>query len=588
MKNAYAFPRRLALLIALLLAGLAGRAQAPAWQTLLPMNRSGSNYYSVVTGTCTDASGNIYAVGEFSGTLTFGATTLSCPIHTFDLFVSKWDPQAGQFSWAIQGNTGSNHVRPSCVAVSGRSVYLAGLYQGSTAQFGATLLTQPSPLASTPHLFVAKLADTGTSASFTWAVGATGGNVWAQALAVNDGNVYVAGNFAMPTVTFGSVTLTNANSSAFYTTDGFVARLTDNGNSAAFAWAQGMSGPGNETAAAVACSGTNVYVAGYFNSPALQLGSFALLLPSPAIINNPFVAKLTDAPASGTVVWLKGATCTGNTVFTSIAVTDSIVYMGGIIGGTTTSFGSDTLTNAGPAGRSGTTDALVVRLTDHGPAASYDWAQSGGGLGNETVLALAVRGTDVFVAGSFDGPTTRFGTATLVSPTNIVGTLNDLFVAKLQPMASGGASFRWLQGTGGSGNSSLAIAVSGSRVWIGGKAAPMASFGSLNVGPSGAGAFLAALQDQALGTLPNHPARPLLYPNPAHGGTTLTLPPVSGAATATLTLLDALGRAVRQWPVPLAAGGTTLALPLAGLAPGLYAVRVQAGGFATTGRLVVE
>ncbi|MDO7873381.1 T9SS type A sorting domain-containing protein [Hymenobacter sp. ASUV-10] len=75
----------------------------------------------------------------------------------------------------------------------------------------------------------------------------------------------------------------------------------------------------------------------------------------------------------------------------------------------------------------------------------------------------------------------------------------------------------------------------------------------------------------------------LLYPNPARGSATL-LPVVAGATRATVTLRDVLGRVV----LSQTAAGAALTLPLAGLAPGVYAVRAQLGSTSISKRLVVE
>ena len=85
----------------------------------------------------------------------------------------------------------------------------------------------------------------------------------------------------------------------------------------------------------------------------------------------------------------------------------------------------------------------------------------------------------------------------------------------------------------------------------------------------------AALQPESVG----------LFPNPAHGTATIQLPAIPGAPTAPLTLLDALGRTLRTQTVSTNARAE---LDLTGLAPGLYAVRVQAGAATAMRRLVVE
>jgi hypothetical protein len=75
-----------------------------------------------------------------------------------------------------------------------------------------------------------------------------------------------------------------------------------------------------------------------------------------------------------------------------------------------------------------------------------------------------------------------------------------------------------------------------------------------------------------------------LFPTPAHGQVHIRTPFIWGDCPLTLAILDALGRPVRTQT----AAGAKTDLDLTGLAPGLYAVRVAAGGATATQRLVVE
>lgn len=79
-----------------------------------------------------------------------------------------------------------------------------------------------------------------------------------------------------------------------------------------------------------------------------------------------------------------------------------------------------------------------------------------------------------------------------------------------------------------------------------------------------------------------------IFPNPAHTAVAVQLPGGPRAGTATLTLVDALGRTVRTLPLPLPATATTVTVPLAGLVPGRYLLRVQTAGQEATRALVVE
>jgi glycosidase len=79
-----------------------------------------------------------------------------------------------------------------------------------------------------------------------------------------------------------------------------------------------------------------------------------------------------------------------------------------------------------------------------------------------------------------------------------------------------------------------------------------------------------------------------LVPNPAAGTTTIQYQ-LPAAATASLAVQNVLGQTVRQLaPTRQAAGAQTQVLPLQGLAPGVYLVRLQAGELTQTTRLLVQ
>jgi hypothetical protein len=75
-----------------------------------------------------------------------------------------------------------------------------------------------------------------------------------------------------------------------------------------------------------------------------------------------------------------------------------------------------------------------------------------------------------------------------------------------------------------------------------------------------------------------------LSPNPAHHTTTLALPTKLSRGT-TFTLVNSLGQVVRQHMLP---AGPAATIDLAGLALGVYSVKLQAGDEWATKRLVVE
>jgi len=487
-------------LLLLLLAGPAARAQAPAWQTAVTAFQN--NFISSqIRATAADASGNVYVAGNFTGTIVLGSIGLTSAGNN-DAFVAKWSSASGTFVWAQRAG-GPLDDYGTGVAVSGASVYLTGYFMG-TAAFGGTA---PLVSAGGTDVFVAKLADAGPAGSFVWAQRAGGpGSEQANAVAVQGANVYLTGYFTGTAAFGGTAPLVSAGG-----TDVFVAKLTDAGTAGSFTWAERGGGVINDAATAVAVSGANVYIAGNFTL--------------------------------------------------------------------TVSFGSAFLVSAGYA------DAFVAKLIDAGPAGSFVWAQRGGGPNFDVAHGAAVSGANVYVVGQFE-TTASFG------PTVLTGTGYDVFVAKFIDAGPAG-SVAWAQ-RGGGPNFDVAygVAVSGANVYAAGYVVPPASFGpfafaaptNTNVG------FLASMRDPTLtATRSALSAESVtLAPNPAHGMATVRLPAVPGTATATLTLLDALGRAVRTQQVPLAAVGTTAEVPLAGLAPGLYRLRVQAGGQQASQALAVE
>ena len=79
-----------------------------------------------------------------------------------------------------------------------------------------------------------------------------------------------------------------------------------------------------------------------------------------------------------------------------------------------------------------------------------------------------------------------------------------------------------------------------------------------------------------------------LFPNPATTSATLAVPGLRAQPPAPGEVADALGRVVRRFVAPVRAGTATAALDLAGLPPGVYAVRLRPVEGVVVKRLVRE
>lgn len=299
------------LTLCLLLVGLQSRSQVPDWQMAVASGGGNSLSYA----TAADASGNVYIAGQFSGTATFGSTSLTSAGST-DAFVAKWSNSTGDFVWALRAG-GASTDEANGVAVSGTSVYIVGDQSGA--------------------------------------------------------------------VSFGSIALTGAGSR-----DGFVARLTDAGNSASFDWAQVLGGTGFDYAKAVTAVGNSVYVAGGFAGAGMTVGSTTLTNAGAATSLDMYVARLAN---TGACTWAVRAGGTGSDFANAVAVNATgEVYVAGGFSGSNSAFGSTTLASTGGQ------DMYVARLTDYGSGAYFAWAKSGGSSGSsgtDVVDALAVNGSAV-------------------------------------------------------------------------------------------------------------------------------------------------------------------------------------------------
>jgi predicted dienelactone hydrolase len=117
-------------------------------------------------GIAADPTGNVLVVGEFTGTIELGATSLTAASDERDIFVAKYDPD-GTLLWARRyGATGEDYARGVGTDAQGY-IYVTGVFSDEVA-FGQTWLRAPS---TREQLFLMRLAPNGT---VVWAQGMTG------------------------------------------------------------------------------------------------------------------------------------------------------------------------------------------------------------------------------------------------------------------------------------------------------------------------------------------------------------------------------------------------------------------------------
>ncbi|MBB4601163.1 hypothetical protein HNQ93_001476 [Hymenobacter luteus] len=460
-----------ALLLLLMGAGPAD-AQAPTWQMAL----SGSSNQpatgtSVARATATDASGNLFLTGYFTGQITFGTTMLTSAGGT-DIFLAKWNTATSTWAWAVRGG-GISNDQSRGVAVSGTSVFITGSYFGNGASFAGKTLSSGG---TDGNMFLAKYVDNGTSAGNGWAInsesfGAEVGN----GVAASGTSVYVTGFYSASGATVAGTVLTGMGR-----TDMFLAKYVDNGTSAGNGWAVKGGGAITDVGNGVAVNGSNVYVTGSFESKtALFAGT---TLTNPGSESDIFLAKYTDNGSSVAAGWAVSAGGTSNDSGNGVAVSGTSVY----ITGTFTTGTTATIDGRPIPGEFNGDDMFVAKYTDQGNTTTGVWAASGGSGGDDQGLGIAVNGTGVYVTGSFLAFYARFAGTTLQN----TNTSYDAFVAKYtdQGTAVGNGWATSISGT--EVDTGYGLAVTGSQVFVAASSGNGAiSFGNEFFAPAKAGAL---------------------------------------------------------------------------------------------------
>ena len=192
-------------------------AQAPQWEWAKLCNGNNSQEGR---GIAVDREGNSYIAGIFYGTITFDNITFTSR-GANDIYIAKLDA-CGKVSWAKQaGGRGSDGAIGICIDNYGNS-YITG-YVADTAQFDNNQVVTTHG----ENIFVAKYNNNGNN---VWVRNSTGLANW-QNIGIclnvdNNGNVYFAGGIGAPTITFDTITISNAG----YSSGIFIGKYDSNGN----------------------------------------------------------------------------------------------------------------------------------------------------------------------------------------------------------------------------------------------------------------------------------------------------------------------------------------------------------------------
>ncbi|WP_114783185.1 SBBP repeat-containing protein [Botryobacter ruber] len=359
-----------------------------------------------------DASGNIYAIGHFTGVITIGNTSKTSD-GSNDIFLAKYDA-SGNVLWVQKAGAEKNDMGMDIAVDNSGNVYITGFFSG-TATFGSTTLYSNNEAC----IYIAKYD---TAGNVIWAKKACGTtSVASKSIGVDGaGNIFVTGEF-QDTVIFENTTLTS-NGIA----DIFIARYDASGN---IIWAQRAGGAGLDFSDNIAVDDLgNIFITGRISGT----GTFGNITLTSNGASDIFIAKYD---VTGNILWAKRAGGQGGDRGYGITLDASgNVYITGEFGGLAT-FDNRYLMS--------TNNSYDVFIAKYDAAGNIAWVQQAGGSDFELGRSIAVDGSgNVFVTGQFRG-TATFENTTLTSSGDY-----DIFIARY----SATGILQWAHRAGGTGS----------------------------------------------------------------------------------------------------------------------------------------
>jgi hypothetical protein len=362
--------------------------------------RGGGTGNDEPTSIATDAAGNVYVTGFFTGTATFGGVTLTSNGGK-DMFIVKYNAALGTVVWAKRGGINGDEIGNGVAVDPSGNVYVVGSFVDST-KFGS-LATVTS--AGSSDAFFVQYNSSGVE-QWSKTIGANGFDS-ATDIAADASGIYLLGVFNN-TVIIGTDTLISKGSS-----DIFIAKYNASG---AAQWARRGGSTNADIPSSISLdASSNVLVTGNYS------GKIYFASDSATAVGNAdvFVVKYN---ANGTMQWLRSGGGTDNDLGQDITADGSgNVYVTGFFMGTA-NFGSRSVTSAGKA------DIFVVKYNSSG---TVQWLQRAGGEDNDYPYGIAVdNAKNSYVVGDFFYQTTFWNTTI-----NAQGSY-DYFLAKLPDLAA--------------------------------------------------------------------------------------------------------------------------------------------------------
>jgi hypothetical protein len=382
-------------------------AQAPSFQWGKPIGGSLDEHANSVA---TDASGNVFTVGKYSGTVDFdpgvGVSSLTST-GVFDVFITKTDAN-GNFVWVKSvGNLyGSEDAYAIKLDASG-NIFICGVYynncdmdpgSGSTVLSGLT-----SPVGGVSSLNDSFLLKLDPNGNFLWARALAKSvynasprwSNYANSLAIDDlGNVIVVGYFTGRTLIADTVYYQANTTGAGTAADIFIMKYSSTG---VIQWATQIGSNTNESPTSIVANASGIYITGHFNGVLdFDPNTTVTANLTPTGGYDSFLLKLN---ASGNFVWVKKTNGAGDEYGRSLAINAAGDLFWG--GNYTGSFDFDPTAGVTNLTSAGNTDNFITKMDTSG---NYYWTYGFGGVNGDYLSSISLDSqNNVYATGNFSG-----------------------------------------------------------------------------------------------------------------------------------------------------------------------------------------
>ena len=361
-----------------LVVGAQGFAYGQAWARVEKGGGTGAE--EAGRGVVMDEMGNSYVVGYFSGTATFGGTTLSS-LGGYDIFIASYDNDL-RLRWAFRAGGVKDDFGLGIALDPRGGVYITGSCSDNS-DFRDSILVSPDFRKALVFLVGFTTDGNVRMARGFGSYGAGTG------LAVGpSGNVYMSGYFGGG-INFDNVALSATGSDAI-----FLASFDANGTArwGRSAGATTITGGSRRGLAVAVDKDENVYTTGWV-AEATDFGDTVLYAQG---IANIFLARYDGS--NGTFRWLRSTGGANYDVGTGVGTDmNGNIFLTGYYQGPISFLGTDSLQNENYLSN--------IFVAEFAPSGALTWVRSAGGAGGDEAYGITTDNSGYsYIIGKFVGP----------------------------------------------------------------------------------------------------------------------------------------------------------------------------------------